>query len=239
MRNSFTVDGGPSAREDRLSNSPKRNASAKTKAAPVLRRAFAGKRGLPRLAMIGFVGLIAIGVPVNALLLQKGAHPAPLFQSGTETKPIALKDAPLPRPRPVSLADAEPAKTDAIKTSAKSVDLISRLIGGAPKAESAKKAEHAKKAASAKKTEIAKKTESAKTTESAKKSESPKKTDGVRFAQRALAKLGYDLHQDGVFGGTTRQAIEKFERANGMPVTGELTGKILHRLSARSGLALK
>jgi hypothetical protein len=58
----------------------------------------------------------------------------------------------------------------------------------------------------------------------------------VLFAQRALVKLGYPLRPDGVFGGSTRQAIEKFERSAGMPVKGELTPKILHRLAAKSKL---
>jgi peptidoglycan hydrolase-like protein with peptidoglycan-binding domain len=54
-----------------------------------------------------------------------------------------------------------------------------------------------------------------------------------------LAKLGYALHQDGVYGGTTRQAIEKFERSNGLPVKGELSPKILRLLGARAGVAFK
>ena len=61
----------------------------------------------------------------------------------------------------------------------------------------------------------------------------------VVFAQRALTKLGFALHQDGVYGGTTREALEKFERANGMPVKGELTPKLLKLLSQRSGVALR
>ena len=65
------------------------------------------------------------------------------------------------------------------------------------------------------------------------------KNKSVIFAQRALAKLGYALHQDGVYGGTTRQAIEKFERSNGLPVKGELSPKILRLLGARAGVAFK
>ena len=65
------------------------------------------------------------------------------------------------------------------------------------------------------------------------------KNKSVIFAQRALAKLGYSLRQDGVHGGTTRQAIEKFERSNGLPVKGELSPKILRLLGARSGVAFK
>lgn len=56
----------------------------------------------------------------------------------------------------------------------------------------------------------------------------------VLEAQRALVKLGYALRADGVLGGTTREAIEKFERRNAMPVTGELSAKIRRELAAQA-----
>lgn len=220
MRNSsIAADSGFSARDERSARAGRRGGSKKENAAPFWRRAFEGKRGLRRLLMLGFGALVAIGVPVNALLLQEGPHPAPLFHFGaqqveTKTVTLAVKEAPLPRPRPALLGAAanEPAppaaKAEAAKPLSKPVDAIAKLIGGgAAKSDAADKEKSVDKS--------------------------------VVFAQRALAKLGYGLHQDGVFGGTTRQAIEKFERANGMPVTGELSQKILHKLSAKSGLALR
>ena len=56
-------------------------------------------------------------------------------------------------------------------------------------------------------------------------------------AQKALLKLGFVLKPDGVFGGTTRQAIERFERDQGMPVKGDLTPRIMRMLAAESGVA--
>lgn len=217
MRNpSIAAEGGFSAREERSPRTGRRGGSKNEKAAPAWRRAFEGKRGLRRLLMLGFGAVVVIGVPVNALLLQEGPHPAPLFHFGaqraeTRTATLTVKETPLPRPRPASLAAAPPepaalaAKAEAAKPSSKPIDAIAQLI----------------------------------VVGSGAKSEAADKDKSVVFAQRALAKLGYNLHQDGVFGGTTRQAVEKFERANGMPVTGELSQKILRKLSAKSGLALR
>jgi hypothetical protein len=215
LRNpSIAADSGISTREERSAKAGRRSGPKNAKAAPFWRRAFEGKRGLRRLLMLGFGAAVAIGVPVNALWLQEGPHPAPLFHFGApqpdaKTATLLVKDAPLPRPRPASLgvAASEPApaaKTEATKPLGKSIDAIAQLIGGG----------------------VA-------------KSDAGAKDKSVVFAQRALAKLGYPLHQDGVFGGTTRQAVEKFERANGMPVTGELSQKILRKLSAKSGVALR
>jgi Putative peptidoglycan binding domain len=202
-------------REERSSKSSRRGAK-KAPAAPFWRGAFEGKRGFRRIVMTGFAGLVAVGVPINALMLQEGPHPAPLFHLGPKGAAhgpgaTASKDVPLPPARPASLvvAPAEapppPAKAEASKAPSKPFDAIGALLsGGAPPM-----------------------------------SQAADKDKSVLFAQKALAKLGYGLHQDGVFGGTTRQAIEKFERANGMPVKGELTQKILRKLSAKSGLAMK
>jgi peptidoglycan hydrolase-like protein with peptidoglycan-binding domain len=56
-------------------------------------------------------------------------------------------------------------------------------------------------------------------------------------AQKALVRLGYVLRADGVFGVTTRQAIERYERDNKLPVRGELTPKLARELVAKSGLS--
>ena len=46
----------------------------------------------------------------------------------------------------------------------------------------------------------------------------------VKAVQSALTKLGYDPNGvDGVIGGGTQRAIRKFQKQNGLPVTGEMT----------------
>ena len=54
----------------------------------------------------------------------------------------------------------------------------------------------------------------------------------VTALQNLLAALGFQLGPiDGVMGSRTRQAIEKFESRNGLPVTGQATEKLLSQLA--------
>jgi Putative peptidoglycan binding domain len=175
-----------------------------------------------------FFGLaVMVMVPINALFLQEGRHPAPLFHLAALEPDTLRVDAPLPPTRPAApaapkpeAAKPAPAKTDTAQK-ADSGDLIADLIEGRlPKTEA--KPPHQGKDAIG--DQIAHAGVDNKT---------------VLFAQHALVKLGYVLHQDGVFGGTTRQAIEMFERANHLPVTGELSPKLVKLLSQRSGVAAR
>jgi hypothetical protein len=201
------------AREERSAATRRRDKSGKGKPS-IWRRLFGGRRTLGALLFLGFAAVVAIGVPVNALFLQDGRHPAPIFrQAGVSPQPGTAPQSEAARQRPASAVVAkseasaqETAKSEAAKASEKTRDPISQLLQGGS---------------------------------TQKKAETNEKNKTVLAAQRALAKLGFALHQDGVFGGTTRQAIEKFERANGMPVKGELSAKLRHLLSARTGIAVK
>jgi peptidoglycan hydrolase-like protein with peptidoglycan-binding domain len=62
----------------------------------------------------------------------------------------------------------------------------------------------------------------------------------VDAAQEALTKLGYGpLVSDGRMGRRTRQAIEAFERAQGLTVTGELGSTTVQALQSTSGIAIQ
>ena len=53
----------------------------------------------------------------------------------------------------------------------------------------------------------------------------------IRAAQEALTDFGYGrIEADGVFGPSTRKAVEAFERAKGLPVTGRLGAATLQAL---------
>ena len=59
-------------------------------------------------------------------------------------------------------------------------------------------------------------------------------------AQEALTKLGYGpLVSDGRMGRKTRQAIEAFERARGLAVTGELGAATVRALQSTSGVVIQ
>ncbi len=221
-----------SPRDERAGNAKRRAKTAAPKRAPFLRRIFGEKGHFRSVLFTGFAGLVAVGVPLNALFMQEGRRPAAA---------VALKMPPIdaarqsqaappshPRPAPASVAKTEaprqePSRVETAKPTEKNFDAIAQLLGSAAprKSDAAASADP----------------------KSDPKNNDPKKPDpknkSVIFAQRALAKLGYALHQDGVYGGTTRQAIEKFERSNGLPVKGELSPKILRLLGARSGVASK
>ncbi|MGC1860347.1 MAG: peptidoglycan-binding protein [Methylocystis sp.] len=220
-----------SPRDERAGGAKRRAKTAAPKRAPFLRRVF-GERGHFRSVLFtGFAGLVAVGVPLNALFMQEGRRPAaaialkmPPIDAARQSQAAAPSH---PRPTPPSVAKTEaprpePARLETAKPTEKNFDAIAQLLGSAaPRKSDA--------AAGAEPKSDPKK--------------DPKNNDlknkSVIFAQRALAKLGYALHQDGVYGGTTRQAIEKFERSNGLPVKGELSPKILRLLGARTGIAFK
>lgn len=62
----------------------------------------------------------------------------------------------------------------------------------------------------------------------------------VSSVQRALTKLGYGpLRPDGVMGTTTRQAVERFERDQNLPVTGTLAARTTRQLATRAGTEIE
>lgn len=171
-------------------------------------RLFGGRRRA--LVFLSVAALAGVGVPLNALYLQDGRHPAPLFQKGRpepearrarlETPPAPLRapiDEPIPEPAALKPAAAKAEPRPAEKRHA---DSIGALLGSAP----------------------------------AKAGEAEK---NIRQAQQALAKLGYSVQTDGVMGAGTRRALEKFERANGLPANGELDAAVLRRLRTKAAAA--
>ena len=62
----------------------------------------------------------------------------------------------------------------------------------------------------------------------------------VRAVQMVLVNLGYAPGAvSGQLDGDTRRAIERFQRDRGLPVTGEMTAPLVRELSAASGIPLE
>lgn len=62
----------------------------------------------------------------------------------------------------------------------------------------------------------------------------------VTAVQRALADFGYgQIKPTGVFDPDTRAAIEKFERDRRLPVTGQITDRLVRELAAMTGRPLE
>ncbi|ARQ00916.1 peptidoglycan-binding domain-containing protein [Pseudorhodoplanes sinuspersici] len=62
----------------------------------------------------------------------------------------------------------------------------------------------------------------------------------VLAVQRALAEYGYgQIKPNGTFGPETKDAIEQFERARKMPITGQISPRLVRELSALTGRPLE
>ena len=55
----------------------------------------------------------------------------------------------------------------------------------------------------------------------------------VRRAQQALRELGYGIQPDGLFGPETTAAVQRFQRDNGLPPTGQVDAETWRLLMAR------
>jgi len=214
--------------------------------------------------ILGIAAVAAIGVPMNALFLQDGRHPAPLF-SERPSNAVAIAPKPPARPAATEAARIEreagaPARTapkdpiasklenldakafDAGKTDPTKADLTratdkKRDAIGLLILSKAPPAANAGKAGNAPSPEKADKAQSA---EKLEKPTNPEKTASVDrsvlYAQRALLRLGYVVRPDGVLTGATRHALEKFERDAGLPAKGKITPQLLKQLATLSGL---
>ena len=143
----------------------------------------------PRDAVGLFVALLAAGtILVNALYMQPGPHPAPIFS--VKPRPIAEPVPVMPRARPEAAPKVEPTPRVAAPR-----DPIAELIAPAPR---------------------------------------------VTAVQRALNDYGYGpVKATGIYGPETVAAIEKFERDRKLPVTGQISPRLMRDLAALTGKPLE
>jgi hypothetical protein len=208
-----------------LPSSRQRQAKKVSIAARLRSRVFTTLADRPVESAAGAVfAALMTGVLLNALVLQSARHPSPLFGApanivlAPSAGPAPEMPKPVPRPAAISAAPAPlaPAPGPAI---------VARPVAPAHDAETA----------------TAKNVDGIGDTLRAAGGSAPSAIDSARvlLVQKALMKLGYVVRPDGVFGSTTRQAIEKFERERGLPARGELTPKVLREISARSGISIE
>jgi len=212
--------------------------------------------------ILGIAAVAAIGVPMNALFLQDGRHPAPLFSAQPSNAVLGAPTPPARRPvidsAPVERDANVPARAtpkDLIASKIEKLDAAKSLDGGksaAAKADPPHTADKKRDAigllivgdptpikASADKPNKAEKADKADKADKAANADKTASVDkNVLYAQRALLKLGYVVRSDGVLSGAMRHALEKFEGDSGLPVKGRITPKLLQQLAARSRLPL-
>jgi peptidoglycan hydrolase-like protein with peptidoglycan-binding domain len=62
----------------------------------------------------------------------------------------------------------------------------------------------------------------------------------VMEVQKALARLGYGpIRIDGRVSDSTRDAIQRFERDRRMPITGEVSDRLVHALNEVAGFSIQ
>ncbi len=193
----------------------------------------------PKDTLAGLVAVAAIGAIVaNALFLQTGRHPAPMFGTVINLpapSSVSLSN-PLPRPRPVG-ADTSPLEPRATEFRAEPKP-AERVAEKPP--EKAVEATASTPRAGDPLTNLVKQTTS--TPPSAMRPPAPipvahspaaRRIAGV---QRALSEYGYgNLKITGTMSGETQSAIQKFEREHKMQVTGQLSDRLLRELGAAIG----
>jgi hypothetical protein len=172
----------------------------------------------------GAIAVAAAGAIVaNAAFLQKGQHPAPLFAAKPSAAPASapksprvvgqeLTGPPLPVARP-NAAPAEPQKVEPQK--------IEPVMLPRPRAESAPP--RSPQAAAAERADpigelIA------------------PSSKRILAVQKALADYGFgQIRPNGNMGPETKEAIEQFERMRKMPVTGQISPRLVRELSSLIG----
>jgi hypothetical protein len=199
----------------------------------------------PKDMVAGVLAAAAVcAIFTNALFLQAGRHPSPMFGSVvTLPAPQPAVASPLPRPRPVELAtrpvEPEPVESKPVEVKA---DPRSADKTGADKNADAKNAD-AKNADAM--TNLVVKSTSAPVAAPANVMRppapipAPAQTAGARrvaAVQRALTQYGYgQLKPTGAVGADTQAAISKFEHARKLPVTGQMSDRLVRELTAMTG----
>jgi hypothetical protein len=175
----------------------------------------------PKDMVAGALAFAAVSAIIaNALFLQAGRHPAPMFGSVTAI-PVAAPANPLPRPRPVE-ADAtqsesrpaEPRAADPLANLVKTTNAAQVLPAVVPRPPAAiPLLSHNDTAAIP-----------------------GMGSRRVAAVQRALTEYGYgQLKPTGIIGSDTQAAIQKFERARKLPVTGQMSDRLGRELTVMIG----
>lgn len=189
---------------------------------------------------------------INALFLQKGPHPAPIFA----TRPIA--SVPAPRITAIQPDPAAPTRAQLVSDiqrelsrrgyydgtldgvwGAKTDAAAREFVQAAGLSLNVDANENLLRAIIASRA----KTNRAATPEGARGdpiAELIVPSKRVLAIQRALAEFGYgQIKLSGTFDPATRAAIEKFERDRQLPVTGDISDRVVRELAAMTGRPLE
>jgi hypothetical protein len=186
----------------------------------------------PKDMVAGALAFAAVSAIVaNALWLQAGRHPAPLFGTVVNLPAVVSTSANLlPRPRPVEADVLESKPTELRAADIKAAE---------PKAAEPKISDPK---TSDPMGNLVKATSTAPITNSIPRPPASIPGDAgsgsrrVAAVQRALTEYGYgQLKPTGTVGSDTQAAIQKFERTRKLPVTGQMSDRLVRELTAVIG----
>jgi hypothetical protein len=172
-----------------------------------------------------------IAIITNALFMQAGRHPAPMFGMVTTLPAAALPVVasvpanPLPRPRPVeadiALPETRPADPrigDPLTSLVKTTSTVQATTANIPRPPLA--------------VPVSSRVDSV--------TVSIGGSHRVAAVQHALTEYGYgQLKPTGVVGSDTQAAIQKFEKARKLPVTGQVSDRLVRELAATIGHSIE
>jgi len=168
----------------------------------------------PKDTLAGAAALIVVfGIVGNALILQPGRHPAPMFGGTPAASPVTpvATQAPMPRVRPSDAEvrpDVKPVETPVVQSKPSSPAAIA--TPRPPVAIPVVKNDPV--------------------------GDLIVSTRRVAAIQRALTEYGYgQLKATGVVGADTHAAIQKFERDRKQPVTGQISDRLIRDLGVLTG----
>ena len=205
----------------------------------------------PKDVVAGALAFAAVSAIIaNALFLQAGRHPAPMFGSSVAIPAAALPGAnPLPRPRPVE-ADAtllEPGPIEIRPAESRASE--PRLSEAKPSESKVADPKSADPKSADPLANLVKATVAAPIAPSnvlrppapvpmVSHGDAGQITGSRRVAavQRVLTQYGYgQLKATGTIGSDTQAAIQKFEREHKMPPTGQMSDRLVRELIAMVG----
>jgi Putative peptidoglycan binding domain len=192
----------------------------------------------PKDMIAGALAFAAVSAIIaNALFLQAGRHPSPMFGSVVVMPPPALAPAsPLPRPRPVE-ADTSPSEPKVVEPRVVEPRLAEpKPVEKPAEPKSADPLTNLVKSTSAAPVAPALRPPAPIPPSSRADSIASSGSRRVAAVQRALTEYGYgQLKPTGTVGSDTQAAIQKFERERKIPVTGQMSDRLVHELAAVIG----
>lgn len=176
----------------------------------------------PKDVIAGALALAAVIAVITNALTQAGRHPAPMFGTVTTLPAVAsVAASPMPRPRPVEadtmLAETRPADSrviDPLTSLVKTTSTVQAASANIPRPPMT--------------VPVSSRVDSVAVLGTG--------SHRVAAVQRALTEYGYgQLKPTGVVGADTQAAILKFERTRRLPVTGQVSDRLVRELAAMIG----